>query len=191
MAGEIQTKIHPGATNRPRIVSLLYLPAPSAFICGSTEFLIANRTIRMQLISQKINHLLFSNSQFSPLFISAPPSATSLHPPDSNRQLETIRNRRNPIRMNQMTFSNRPKISHSFRLLSPFAIRPGSPSEPAEGQALDVNEGRAHEVRRRAHPLCPGQGKGRMQPPGGRMRDSRSEFLPAKALRSYLSRRLR
>jgi hypothetical protein len=34
--------------------------------------------------------------------------------PDPNRQLETIRNRRNPSEFNQMTFSNRPKKKDSI-----------------------------------------------------------------------------
>jgi hypothetical protein len=34
--------------------------------------------------------------------------------PNSNRQLETIRNGRNPLKINRMTISNRPKKTESI-----------------------------------------------------------------------------
>jgi hypothetical protein len=49
------------------------------------------------------NHLKFLIATALPFF--------TIDKPDSNRQLETIRNGRNPFNNMQMTFSNRPKIS--------------------------------------------------------------------------------
>jgi hypothetical protein len=49
-------------------------------------------------------HLPFSNRNSTRCF-----SRSRLPLQDSNRQLETIRNGRNPFTINQMTFSNRPK----------------------------------------------------------------------------------
>jgi hypothetical protein len=46
-------------------------------------------------------HLTFPNRNNKTLF--------AIHEPNSNRQLETIRNRLNPFTIMQMTFSNRPK----------------------------------------------------------------------------------
>jgi hypothetical protein len=55
------------------------------------------------------------------------PQASGVQPPDSNRQLETIRNGHNPFINMQMTFSNRPKKtevknSPSFALRRPSAL---------------------------------------------------------------------
>src|ERR1700675_2716238 len=50
----------------------------------------------------------------------------------SNRQLETIRNGRNPFKIKQITFSNRPKIS-GFQQPPPSHFvppRPPAPSRP-------------------------------------------------------------
>ena len=59
------------------------------------------------------NHLTSSNSNATPCFAFDKPDASlQFQPtelPDSNRQLETIRNRRNPLRIKQIAFSNRPK----------------------------------------------------------------------------------
>jgi hypothetical protein len=62
-------------------------------------------THRKQTIAAK------SNRQLLPVFNPAPlqPLAPSFQPPYSNRQLETIRNGRNPFEIKHMNFSNRPK----------------------------------------------------------------------------------
>src|ERR1700675_3600735 len=68
-----------------------------------------------------------SNFYFHQPHSSIQPQASRVQPPDSNRQLETIRNGHNPFINMQMTFSNRPKKtevknSPSFALRRPSAL---------------------------------------------------------------------
>ena len=62
--------------------------------------------------------------------------------PDSNRQLETIRNRRNPFKIMQITFSNRPKKTGSNL---PPTIASAAVIRPFDLQLLTFNPQKANK----------------------------------------------
>jgi hypothetical protein len=89
---------------------------------------------KFELTNCNHNRLTFPNRNKYRCFL-----RSNLKLPDSNRQLETIRNRLNPFTINQMTLSNRSKNADPARLAS--GVRRGgigvlSPPQAEESKAL-------------------------------------------------------
>jgi hypothetical protein len=103
--------LHPPLTtraisNRPNFAcsrTLINPPAdlPSNLRRAKRRLIAAVPDSEFKITNRNYSHLTF--------FIRSCSSHFALNKPDSNRQLETIRNARNPFKIMQITFSNRPK----------------------------------------------------------------------------------